>query len=131
MLAVDKEDLVPPVPVLTRYKKELGIKAFVKKEIQEVRPVDERKSSEIVQLTMSKLCVRLNSLYVSLLLTTDAAMLLLFRTTYQVPGQFLVHKDVNEKEKTHSNFHTRFILEWLTLTLEQYFLKFFRLQIWS
>ncbi|VAH01237.1 unnamed protein product [Triticum turgidum subsp. durum] len=60
---VDKEDLVPPVPVLTRYKKELGIKAFVKKEIQEVRPVDERKSSEIVQLTMSKLCVRLNSLY--------------------------------------------------------------------
>uniref|UniRef100_A0A8R7TFP4 MHD1 domain-containing protein n=1 Tax=Triticum urartu TaxID=4572 RepID=A0A8R7TFP4_TRIUA len=60
---VDKEDLVPLVPVLTRYKKEHGIKAFVKKEIQEVRPVDERKSSEIVQLTMSKLCVRLNSLY--------------------------------------------------------------------
>uniref|UniRef100_A0A453BB29 MHD1 domain-containing protein n=1 Tax=Aegilops tauschii subsp. strangulata TaxID=200361 RepID=A0A453BB29_AEGTS len=105
---VDKEDLVPPVPVLTRYKKELGIKAFVKKEIQEVRPVDERKSSEIVQLTMSKLCVRLNSLYVSLLLTTDAAMLLLFRMTYQVPEQFLVHKDVNEKEKTHSNFHRIF-----------------------
>lgn len=60
---VDKEDLVPPVPVLTRYKKELGIKAFVKKEIPEVRTVDERKASEIVQLTMSKLCVRLNSLY--------------------------------------------------------------------
>ncbi|CAM0906229.1 unnamed protein product [Alopecurus aequalis] len=60
---VDKEDLVPPVPVLTRYKKELGIKAFVKKEIVEVRTVDERKASEIVQLTMSKLCVRLNSLY--------------------------------------------------------------------
>ncbi|KQK15101.1 uncharacterized protein LOC100836004 isoform X1 [Brachypodium distachyon] len=60
---VDKEDLVPPVPVLTRYKKELGIKAFVKKEIQEVRTVDERKASEIVQLTMPKLCVRLNSLY--------------------------------------------------------------------
>nr|BAJ99465.1 predicted protein [Hordeum vulgare subsp. vulgare] len=96
---VDKEDLVPPVPVLTRYKKELGIKAFVKKEIQEVRPVDERKSSEIVQLTMSKLCVRLNSLYVSLLLTTHAATLLLFRMTCQVSGQFLIHKDVNEKEK--------------------------------
>ncbi|KAM0847503.1 hypothetical protein ACQ4PT_054968 [Festuca glaucescens] len=60
---VDKEDLVPPVPVLTRYKKELGIKAFVKKEIPEVRTVDEKKASEIVQLTMSKLCVRLNSLY--------------------------------------------------------------------
>uniref|UniRef100_A0ACD5VZB2 Uncharacterized protein n=1 Tax=Avena sativa TaxID=4498 RepID=A0ACD5VZB2_AVESA len=60
---VHKEDLVPPVPVLTRYKKELGIKAFVKKEIPEVRTVDERKATEIVQLTMSKLCVRLNSLY--------------------------------------------------------------------
>ncbi|AQK85045.1 hypothetical protein ZEAMMB73_Zm00001d037867 [Zea mays] len=60
---VDKEDLAPPIPVLTRYKKELGIKAFVKKEVQEVRTVDERKASEITQLTMPKLCVRLNSLY--------------------------------------------------------------------
>jgi hypothetical protein len=68
LFAVDKEDLAPPIPVLTRYKKELGIKAFVKKEVQEVRTVDERKASEITQLTMAKLCVRLNSLYVSLLL---------------------------------------------------------------
>ncbi|KAL6880080.1 hypothetical protein ACP4OV_011645 [Aristida adscensionis] len=60
---VDKEDIVPPVPVLTRYKKELGIKAFVKKEVQEIKTVDERKASEITQLTMPKLCVRLNSLY--------------------------------------------------------------------
>ncbi|KAF8780797.1 hypothetical protein HU200_000739 [Digitaria exilis] len=60
---VDKEDLAPPVPVLTRYKKELGIKAFVKKEVQEVKTVDERKATEITQLTMPKLCVRLNSLY--------------------------------------------------------------------
>lgn len=60
---VDKEDLAPPVPVLTRYKKELGIKAFVRKEVQEVRTVDERKANEITELTMPKLCVRLNSLY--------------------------------------------------------------------
>ncbi|RLN34181.1 uncharacterized protein C2845_PM03G03350 [Panicum miliaceum] len=60
---VDKEDLVPPVPVLTRHKKELGIKAFVKKEVQEVKTVDERKAAEITQLTIPKLCVRLNSLY--------------------------------------------------------------------
>ncbi|KAK3132926.1 hypothetical protein QOZ80_6AG0529650 [Eleusine coracana subsp. coracana] len=61
---VDKDDLVPPVPVLTRYKKELGIKAFVRKEVhQEVKTVDERKASEITQLTMPRLCVRLNSLY--------------------------------------------------------------------
>ncbi|KAG5227730.1 protein unc [Salix suchowensis] len=29
-----KEDLIPPVPILTRYRKEAGIKAFVKKELQ-------------------------------------------------------------------------------------------------
>lgn len=76
MLVVAKEDLVPPAPVLTRYKKELGIKAFVKKEIQEVRTVDERKASEIVQLMMPKLCVRLNSLYVSFFFTTDCRYVL-------------------------------------------------------
>lgn len=90
MLAVDREDLIPPVPVLTRYKKELGIKAFVKKEIHEVRTVDERKASEIIQLTMPKLCVRLNSLYVSLY---NRALLYGFvaltRMTCQVPEQFL------------------------------------------
>jgi hypothetical protein len=75
LLAVDKDDLVPPVPVLTRYKKELGIKVFVKKEVHEVKTVDERKSSEITQLTMPKLCVRLNSLYVSFLFTRDCAHL--------------------------------------------------------
>jgi hypothetical protein len=97
VLAVDKEDLVPPVPVLTRYKKELGIKAFVKKEIPEVRTVDERKASEIVQLTISKLCVRLNSLYVSFFLQL---MLLrcFYLEWYQVLEQFLVHKDLNEKK---------------------------------
>ncbi|OEL22041.1 hypothetical protein BAE44_0016941, partial [Dichanthelium oligosanthes] len=59
---VDKEDLAPPVPVLTRYKKELGIKAFVKKEVQEVKTVDERKAAEITQLTMPKLCYGISQL---------------------------------------------------------------------
>ena len=63
--AVNKEDLVPPVPVLTRYKKEIGITAFVKKEVTNVRLTDERKSSEINALSTIKLCVRLNTLYVS------------------------------------------------------------------
>ena len=65
LLAVNKEDLVPPVPVLTRYKKEIGITAFVKKEVTNVRLIDERKSSEINAPSTIKLCVRLNTLYVS------------------------------------------------------------------
>nr|CAD1838922.1 unnamed protein product [Ananas comosus var. bracteatus] len=60
---VNKDDLIPPVPVLTRYKKEMGIKAFVKKDVAEIRIMDDKKSSEINALTSVKLCVRLNTLY--------------------------------------------------------------------
>ena len=62
-----KEDLVPPVPVLTRYKKEAGIKAFVKKELFDARvpEPDETRPSEISVLTTPTLCVQLNTLYVS------------------------------------------------------------------
>ncbi|KAK6928926.1 hypothetical protein RJ641_005131 [Dillenia turbinata] len=59
----NKEDLVPPVPILTRYKKESGIKAFVKKELMDPRVPDERKSTEINILTTPKLCVQLNTLH--------------------------------------------------------------------
>lgn len=62
-MLVNKEDLVPPVPVLTRYKKETGIAAFVKKEVTNVRLTDERKSSEINALSTIELCVRLNTLH--------------------------------------------------------------------
>lgn len=65
--AVSKLDLMPPVPALTRYKKENVIKAFTKKESSiETRPLDDRRSSGINSLTTVKLCVRLNSIYVSL-----------------------------------------------------------------
>lgn len=63
--AASKEDLVPPVPILTRYKKEAGIKAFVKKELFDPRLPDERRSIEINVLTTPTLCVQLNTLYVS------------------------------------------------------------------
>lgn len=63
--AASKEDLIPPVPILTRYKKEAGIKAFVKKELMDPRLPDERKSSEINVQTTPTLCVQLNTLYVS------------------------------------------------------------------
>lgn len=64
-----KEDLIPPVPILTRYKKEAGIKAFVKKEIYDPRLPDERRSTEINVLTTPTLCIQLNTLYVSSSLT--------------------------------------------------------------
>lgn len=64
-----KDDLIPPVPILTRYKKEVGIKAFVKKELFDPRLPDERRSTEINVLTTPTLCVQLNTLYVSSILT--------------------------------------------------------------
>ncbi|KAL4203380.1 hypothetical protein AMTRI_Chr01g103720 [Amborella trichopoda] len=59
----NKEDLIPPVPILTRYRKEAGIKAFAKKKLIDHRLPDERRSSQINVLSTSKLCVRLNTLY--------------------------------------------------------------------
>ena len=60
-----KEDLIPPVPILTRYRKEAGIKAFVKKELFDTRAPDETITSEISVLETKTLCVQLNTLYVS------------------------------------------------------------------
>jgi hypothetical protein len=62
---VSKEDIIPPVPILTRYRKEAGIKAaFVKKEhTVDPRLPDMRKSTEINLLTTPTLCVQLNTLY--------------------------------------------------------------------
>jgi len=55
------------VPILTRYKKEAGIKAFVKKELFDTRvpEPDELRPSQISVLTTPTLCVQLNTLYVS------------------------------------------------------------------
>lgn len=63
--AADKEDIIPPVPPLTRYRRESGIKAFVKKELTDPRLPDVRKTNEINVLTTPTLCVQLNTLYVS------------------------------------------------------------------
>lgn len=59
-----KEDLMPPVPILTRYRKEAGIKAFVKKELLDHQKLpEERKSSEISVLPTPVLCIQLNTLH--------------------------------------------------------------------
>lgn len=59
----NKEDIIPPVPILTRYRKESGIKAFVKKELTDSRIPEVRKSSDIQVLATPTLCVQLNTLY--------------------------------------------------------------------
>lgn len=53
------------MPILTRYRKEVALKVFVKKELHDPRLPDMRKSSEINVLTTPTLCVQLNTLYVS------------------------------------------------------------------
>ncbi|KAG4148415.1 hypothetical protein ERO13_D05G284200v2 [Gossypium hirsutum] len=58
-----KDDLIPPLPVLTRYRREAGIKAFVKKELFDSRLPDQIRSSNINVLTTPTLCVQLNTLY--------------------------------------------------------------------
>lgn len=58
-----KEDIIPPVPILTRYRKEAALKVFVKKELHDPRLPDMRRSSEINVLTTPTLCVQLNTLY--------------------------------------------------------------------
>lgn len=63
--AGSKDDLVPPVPVLTRHRREAGIKAFVKKELFDSKLHDERRSAEISVHMTQTLCVQLNTLYVS------------------------------------------------------------------
>ncbi|KAG9156862.1 hypothetical protein Leryth_025128 [Lithospermum erythrorhizon] len=66
-----KDDIVPPLPILTRYSKEIGIKAFVKKEfrdsmrdsLKDPRLSEVRKSTDINVLETPTLCIQLNTLY--------------------------------------------------------------------
>lgn len=60
---VNKEDIIPPVPILTRYSREGGIKALVRKEHKDPRIPDLRRSTEINILTTPTLCVQLNTLH--------------------------------------------------------------------
>jgi len=60
---VDKDILIPPTPILTRYKKDTAMNAFTKKKIADPRLTDESSYSHFNDLSTSKLCVRLNSLH--------------------------------------------------------------------
>ncbi|KAG2313752.1 hypothetical protein Bca52824_025309 [Brassica carinata] len=80
-----KDDLVPPVPVLTRYKKEAAIKVFVKKELFESKLPDERWSTNIDVPASAVLCVQLNTLHYAV-------------KSIEQENRWLKTKSVNQKE---------------------------------
>ncbi|THU43751.1 hypothetical protein C4D60_Mb02t00030 [Musa balbisiana] len=94
---VNKEDLIPPEPVLTRYRKEIGIKAFVKKEVTEIRLIDEKKSYQINSLTTIKLCVRLNTLHYAITQLNKLEDSIQERWTRKKPENFVIRRSMNEK----------------------------------
>lgn len=95
-----KEDLIPPVPILTRYKKETGIKAFVKKELSDPRLPDERKSTEINVLTTPKLCVQLNTLYYGITQLNKLEDSIWERWTRKRPREKSIRKSSVEKSSS-------------------------------
>lgn len=95
-----KEDLIPPVPILTRYKKEAGIKAFVKKEIYDPRLPDERRSTEINVLTTPTLCIQLNTLYYAISQLNKLEDSIWDRWTKKKPRAKLNKKSGDEKSKS-------------------------------
>lgn len=101
-----KEDLVPPEPVLTRYRKEAGIKAFVKKEILDPRMSEERRSSEINILTTAALCVQLNTLHYAISQLNKLEDSILEHWTRKKPHENFLKKLVEEKSKSFTKNDT-------------------------
>ncbi|KDP40553.1 hypothetical protein JCGZ_24552 [Jatropha curcas] len=93
-----REDLIPPIPVLTRYRKEAGIKAFVKKELFDSRLPEETKSSEINVQNTPTLCVQLNTLYYAISQLNKLEDSIWERWTKKKPReQFTIGKSIDEK----------------------------------
>lgn len=97
-----KEDLIPPVPVLTRYSKEAGlIKAFVKKELFETRVLEreETRPREISVLTTPTLCVQLNTLYYAISHLNKLEDSIWERWTHKRSQEKLIRKSIDDKSK--------------------------------
>ncbi|KAK9912696.1 hypothetical protein M0R45_036546 [Rubus argutus] len=101
-----KEDLIPPMPILTRYKKEVGIKAFVKKELFDPRLPDERRSTEINVRTTPTLCIQLNTLYYAINELNKLEDSIWERWTRKKPRQKFTNKSIDEKSKSFSQKDT-------------------------
>lgn len=95
-----KEDLIPPVPILTRYRKDSGIKAFVKKELFDPRLPDERKSIEINVLTTPTLCIQSNTLYYAISQLNKLEDSIWERWTRKKPSEKFIKKSIEGKSKS-------------------------------
>ncbi|KAI8546001.1 hypothetical protein RHMOL_Rhmol07G0081800 [Rhododendron molle] len=95
-----KEDLIPPVPILTRHKKELGIKAFVKRELHDPRLPDVRTSSEITVLTTPTLCVQLNTLHYGISQLNKLEDSIWDRWTRKRTQEKLVKRSIDENSRS-------------------------------
>ncbi|KAK4835776.1 hypothetical protein QYF36_014424 [Acer negundo] len=95
-----KEDLVPPEPVLTRYKREAGIKAFVKKELFDPKLPDEKRSTEINVLTTATLCVQLNTLHYAISQLNKLEDSILERWSKKKPRESFLNKSIDGKSKS-------------------------------
>ncbi|KAM6582863.1 hypothetical protein CsatB_009865 [Cannabis sativa] len=95
-----KDDLIPPVPILTRYRKEAGIKAFVKKELFDPRLPDERRSTEISVRTTPTLCIQLNTLYYAISQLNKLEDSIWQRWTTKKPNEKPLKKSLDERSKS-------------------------------
>ncbi|XP_058226009.1 protein unc-13 homolog isoform X1 [Rhododendron vialii] len=95
-----KEDLIPPVPILTRHKKELGIKAFVKRELHDPRLPDVRTSTEITVLTTPTLCVQLNTLHYGISQLNKLEDSIWDRWTRKRTQEKLVKRSIDENSRS-------------------------------
>ncbi|XWS57034.1 hypothetical protein CRYUN_Cryun09bG0137000 [Craigia yunnanensis] len=102
-----KDDLIPPLPVLTRYRKEAGIKAFVKKELFDSRLPEQRRSIEINVLTTPTLCVQLNTLYYAISQLNKLEDSICERWTRKRPqGKIYIRKSMDDKSKSSAQKDT-------------------------
>ncbi|WJX87292.1 Protein unc-13 [Trifolium repens] len=97
-----KEDLIPPVPILTRYSREAGIiKAFVKKELFDTRVLEreETRPRDISVLTTPILCVQLNTLYYATSHLNKLEDTIWERWTNKRSQEKLIRKSIDDKSK--------------------------------
>ncbi|KAF9688798.1 hypothetical protein SADUNF_Sadunf01G0025600 [Salix dunnii] len=92
-----KEDLIPPVPILTRYRKEAGLKAFVKKELFDSRmPEEIIKSKEMNVPATATLCVQLNTLYYAISQLNKLEDSIWERWNRRKPREQFIEKSIDE-----------------------------------
>ncbi|KAL9233827.1 hypothetical protein vseg_008774 [Gypsophila vaccaria] len=102
-----KEDLMPPVPILTRYSKETGIKAFVKKELMDHQKLpEEKKSIDINVVPTSVLCVQLNTLHYAITHLSKLEDSISDRWLNKKPSDKFIKTSLDEKQRSTNQGYT-------------------------